>query len=72
MANTRDLMVRINGDTSGLEKALGKAEQSSGGLGAAFKKAEGGSFALLGGLTAAAAGAVVFGAKSMEAYNSSV
>lgn len=72
MANTRDLMVKINGDTSGLEKALGKAESSSGGLGAAFKKAEGGSFALLGGLTAAAAGAVVFGAKSMEAYNASV
>lgn len=72
MANTRDLLVKINGDTSGLEKALGKAEQSSGGLGAAFKKAEGGSFALLGGLTAAAAGAAVFGAKSMEAYNSSV
>lgn len=72
MANTRDLLVKINGDTSGLEKALGKAEQSSGGLGAAFKKAEGGSFALLGGLTAAAAGAAVFGAKSMEAYNASV
>lgn len=69
---TRDLLVKINGDTSGLEKALGKAEQSSGGLGAAFKKAEGGSFALLGGLTAAAAGAAVFGVKSMEAYNSSV
>lgn len=72
MANTRDLLVKINGDTSGLEKALGKAESSSGGLGAAFKKAEGGSFALLGGLTAAAAGAAVFGAKSMEAYNASV
>ena len=72
MANTRDLLVKINGDTSGLEKALGKAEKSSGGLGAAFKKAEGGSFALLGGLTAAAAGAAVFGAKSMEAYNASV
>lgn len=72
MANTRDLTVRINGDTSGLEKALGKADKSSGGLAAAFKKAEGGSFALLGGLTAAAAGAAVFGAKSMEAYNASV
>lgn len=72
MANTRDLLVKINGDTSGLEKALGKAEQSSGGLGAAFKKAEGGSFALLGGLTAAGIGATVFGAKSMEAYNASV
>ena len=69
---TRDLLVKINGDTSGLEKALGKAEQSSGGLGAAFKKAEGGSFALLGGLTAAGIGAAVFGAKSMEAYNASV
>lgn len=72
MANTRDLLVKINGDTSGLEKALSKAEQSSGGMAAAFKKAEGGSFALLGGLTAATAGAVVFGAKSMEAYNASV
>lgn len=72
MANTRDLLVKINGDTSGLEKALGKAEQSSGGLGAAFKKAEAGSFALLGGLTAAGIGAAVFGAKSMEAYNASV
>ena len=72
MANTRDLMVRINGDTSGLEKALGKAEKSGSGLGAAFKKAEGSSFALLGGLTAAGIGAAVFGAKSMEAYNASV
>jgi hypothetical protein len=69
---TRDLLVKINGDTSGLEKALGKAEQSSGGLGAAFKKAEGSSFALLGGLTAVGIGAAVFGAKSMEAYNASV
>lgn len=72
MANTRDLTVRINGDTSGLEKALGKADKSSGGMAAAFKKAEGGSFALLGGLTAAAAGAAVFGFKSVEAYNASV
>lgn len=72
MANTRDLLVRINGDTSGLEKALGKAEKSGGGLSDAFKKAEGGSFALLGGLTAAGIGATVFGAKSMEAYNASV
>ena len=40
MANTRDLTVRINGDTSGLEKALGKADKSSGGLAAAFQKAE--------------------------------
>ncbi len=72
MANTRDLLVKINGDTSGLEKALGKAEKSGGGLGAAFKKAEGSSFALLGGLTAAGIGAAVFGAKSMEAYNASV
>jgi len=72
MANTRDLTVRINGDTSGLEKALGKADKSSGGLAAAFQKAEGGSFALLGGLTAAAAGAAVFGFKSVEAYNASV
>lgn len=72
MASVRDLLVRINGDTSGLEKALGKAEKSGGGLGEAFKKAEGGSFALLGGLTAAAAGATVFGFKSVEAYNASV
>lgn len=72
MANTRDLLVKINGDTSGLEKALGKAENSSTGLGAAFKKAEGGSFALMGGLTAAGVAAGVFGAKSMEAYNASV
>lgn len=72
MANTRDLLVKINGDTSGLEKALGKAENAGGGLGAAFKKAEGSSFALLGGLTAAGIGAAVFGAKSMEAYNASV
>lgn len=72
MANTRDLTVRINGDTSGLEKALGRADKSSGGMAAAFKKAEGGSFALLGGLTAAAAGAAVFGFKSVEAYNASV
>ena len=72
MANTRDLLVKINGDTSGLEKALGKAEKSGGGMAAAFKKAEGGSFALLGGLTAAGIGAAVFGAKSMEAYNASV
>lgn len=69
---TRDLLVKINGDTSGLEKALGKAETAGGGLGAAFKKAEGSSFALLGGLTAAGIGAAVFGAKSMEAYNASV
>lgn len=69
---TRDLLVKINGDTSGLEKALGKAENAGGGLGAAFKKAEGSSFALLGGLTAAGIGAAVFGAKSMEAYNASV
>ena len=72
MANTRDLTVKINGDTSGLEKALGRADKSSGGMAAAFKKAEGGSFALLGGLTAAAAGAAVFGFKSVEAYNASV
>lgn len=72
MANTRDLLVRINGDTSGLEKALGKTEKSSGGVAAAFKKAEGSSFALLGGLTAAAAGAAVFGAQSVNAYNASV
>lgn len=72
MANTRDLLVKINGDTSGLEKALGKAENSSSGLGAAFKKAEGGSFALMGGLTAAGAAATVFGFKSVEAYNASV
>jgi len=72
MANTRDLMVRINGDTSGLEKALGKAEKSGSGLGAAFKKAEGGSFALMGGLTAAGLAAGVFGAQSMSAYNASV
>lgn len=71
MANTRDLMVRINGDTAGLEKALGKAEKKSGGLGDAFKKAEGGSFALLGGLTAAAAGATFFGFKSVDAFNAS-
>lgn len=69
---TRDLLVKINGDTSGLEKALGKAENAGGGLGAAFKKAEGSSFALLGGLTAAGIGAAVFGVKSMEAYNASV
>lgn len=72
MANTRDLLVKINGDTSGLEKALGKAEKSGGGLGAAFKKAEAGSFALLGGLTAAGLAATVFGFKSMDAYNASV
>lgn len=72
MANTRDLTVRINGDTKGLEKALGKAGNESKGFGAALKKAEGGSFALLGGLTAAAAGAGVFAAKSVGAYNASV
>lgn len=72
MANTRDLLVKINGDTSGLEKALGKAESSTGGMTKAFKKAETGSFMLLGGLTAAGLGAAVFGAKSMEAYNASV
>lgn len=64
-------MVRINGDTSGLEKALGKAEKGSGGLGAAFKKAEGGSFALMGGLTVAAGAAAIFGFKSVEAANAS-
>ena len=69
MANTRDLLVRINGDTSGLEKALGKAEKSSGGFTNALDKAKGGSFALLGGLTAAGIGAAVYGVKSVTAYN---
>lgn len=69
MANTRDLLVRINGDTSGLEKALGKAEKSSGGFSNALDKAKGGSFALLGGLTAAGIGAAVYGVKSVTAYN---
>lgn len=69
---TRDLLVRINGDTKGLEKALGRAGKGSKGLGAAFEKAKTGSFALLGGLTAAGLGAVAFGAKSVEAYNASV
>jgi hypothetical protein len=69
MAATRDLTVRINGDTSGLEKALDKAGKSSGGFGEALDKAKGGSFALLGGLTAAAAGATFFGVKAMSAFN---
>lgn len=68
MAATRDLTVRINGDTSGLEKALDKAGKSSGGFGDALDKAKGGSFALLGGLTAAAAGATFFGVKAMAAF----
>lgn len=68
MASTRDLTVRINGDTSGLEKALDKAGKSSGGFGEALDKAKGGSFALLGGLTAAAAGATFFGVKAMSAF----
>ena len=68
MASTRDLTVRINGDTSGLEKALDKAGKSSGGFGEALDKAKGGSFALLGGLTAAAAGATFFGVKAMAAF----
>lgn len=69
MAATRDLTVRINGDTSGLEKALDKAGKSSGGFGESLDKAKGGSFALLGGLTAAAAGATFFGVKAMSAFN---
>jgi len=72
MAKTRDLLVKINGDTSGLEKALGKTQKAGGGLKNAFDKAKTGSFALLGGLTAAATGAAFFGAKSVEAYNASV
>jgi len=72
MADTRDLLVRINGDTSGLEKALGKADKSSNGLKDAFKNAEAGSFALLGGLTAASVGAAAFGVTSLSAYNSAM
>lgn len=72
MASTRDLTVRINGDTKGLEKALGKAGKESKGFGAALDRAKDGSFMLLGGLTAAAAGAGIFAAKSVGAYNASV
>lgn len=66
---TRDLLVRINGDTSGLEKALGTAADKSGGFSKALDKAKTGSFALLGGLTAAAGGAVFFGLKAKTAYD---
>lgn len=69
---TRDLLVRINGDTKGLEKALGRSGKGSRGLGAAFEKAKTGSFALLRGLTAAGLGAAAFGVKSVAAYNASV
>lgn len=66
---TRDLLVRINGDTKGLEKALGKGQKGTKGFGAAMQKAKTGSFALLGGLTAAGVGAVAFGVKAFGAYN---
>lgn len=68
MADVRDLLVRINGDTSGLEKAFGKATDKSKGFGRAMENAKEGSFALLGGLTAAAGGAAIFGKMSVDAF----
>ncbi len=66
---TRDLLVRINGDASGLEKALGTAGDKSSGFAKALDQAKTGSFALLGGLTAAAGGAAFFGLKAKAAYD---
>ncbi len=71
MDNTRNLLVKINGDASGFEKAMGGVEKKSGGIAKAFDKAKTGSFALLGGLTAAAGGAAFFGVQSVQAFNAS-
>ena len=65
MANTRDLLVRINGDASGFEKALGKSSKQSEGFAGSLEKAKTGSFALLGALTAAGAAVGVLGVKAI-------
>lgn len=70
--SNRDLTVRLRGDTTGYQKAMGTAEQKTGKFRRALKNAETGSTALLGGLVAVGAGAAVFGFKSVQAYNASV
>lgn len=65
MANTRDLLVRINGDASGFEKALGKSTKTTGGFSDSLERAKTGSFALLGALTAAGAAVGFLGAKAI-------
>jgi tape measure domain-containing protein len=65
MANTRDLLVRINGDASGFEKALGKSTKTTGGFSDSLDRAKTGSFALLGALTAAGAAVGILGAKAI-------
>lgn len=70
--DTRDLTVRLRGDTSGLKRALQVAESGTDKLKRSFKNAQAGSALFLGGLTLATAGAVAFGVKSVKAYDDSV
>lgn len=67
--DTRELNVIIKGDASDFKRAMGDVEEKSGGIKGAFDKAAGGSFALLGGLTALGVGAAAFGVQAVKAFN---
>src|SRR3989304_3124593 len=58
-------------DSKPYEQGLNKASQKTGAFSKLMKSAQTGSFALLGGLTAAAGGAALFGVKSVQAFQES-
>lgn len=72
MADKRELLVRINGDTSGLEKAFGKTTKEGGRLSGAFDKVKDAAKFLAVGVGVAAGAATVFGKSSVDAYNASL
>lgn len=71
MDRARNLLVKINGDASGFEKAMGSVEKSSGGISGAFTKATAGSKILAGAVLGAGAAAAGFGIMSVKAYSES-
>ena len=58
-------------DKRGFDEGIDESSKKAKGFGAGLESAKTGSFALLGGLTAAAAGAVAFGIKSVQAFSES-
>ena len=66
------IIARVKADVTDFKRGMDEAKGHTSRLTDGFKNAQAGSFALLGAVTAAAAGAVVFGVKSVEAYNASV
>lgn len=71
MGDTRDLLVKINGDVSGFKKAMGEMNDSTNGIQKSLENATRGSEVFTAGVAAAGAAVIGFGLKAVSAFQES-